>query len=224
LAAFVSGWLLAPSGSSFGPSIDRLYYLVLWITGVVFVLVQGALVAFCWRYRRKNNRAEHYSHGNTAAELLWSAIPAAILAALGFFAQDLWSALRSLPEKPAVTVRVQAEQWLWHFQYAGLDGRFDTPDDVTVDNEAHVPAGEPVVFELKALDVIHGFYVPALRIHNDAMPGLTAKVWVRAQPGRYDLRCTQFCGTNHYQMRGLITAEPAEAFKAWLQSAKAESF
>ena len=74
-------------------------------------------------------------------------------------------------------------------------------------------------------DVIHGFYIPALRINQDAVPGLTSTVWVQAdKTGQYELRCTQFCGTNHYQMKGQLTVDTPEEFQAWLKSAKAAAF
>jgi cytochrome c oxidase subunit II len=222
-----SGWLLGPSASTFGPSIDHLYYLVLIITGVIFVLTEAALVYFSFRYRRQASPKGYYSHGNTKAEIIWTAVPAAILIYLGLLSQNLWSALRqprTFPE-PAVKIQVMAEQWLWNFKYPGPDGQFDTDDDVTVQNNAHIPLGKPVHFELRAQDVIHGFFVPELRIHQDTVPGLVSTVWVEAnKEGQFDIRCTQFCGTNHYQMKGTLTVEAPEQFDAFLHGAKAEEF
>jgi len=221
LSKFLSGWLLAPSVSSLGPDIDHLYNIVLVLTAVVFVLTEGALIYFCLRYRTRPDQKASPSHGNTTAEAIWTAIPAAIMIALGIMSQNLWAKLRqpkNFPE-PAITVRVMAEQWLWHFKYDGPDG------EVEVQNDFHIPVNQAVRFELTSQDVIHGFYIPDLRINQDAVPGLTSMVWVQAtKTGQYELRCTQFCGTNHYQMKGQLTVETPEEFQAWLKSSKAAAF
>ncbi len=118
-----------------------------------------------------------------------------------------------------MTVRVMAEQWLWHFKFDGPNG------EVEVQNDFHIPVGQTVRFDLLAQDVIHGFYVPDLRVHQDAVPGITSSVWVQAtKTGSYELRCTQFCGTNHYQMKGQIIVDTPEDFEAWVKNASAEAF
>lgn len=223
----VTGWLLAPSASSFGPDIDRLYNLVLWLTGITFILTEAALFIFVVKYRARSGQKAYYSHGSTTAEIIWTAVPAGIMVALGFMSQNLWARLRQ-PQTfptPALTVKVMAEQWLWHFKYPGADGQFGTDDDIEVQNDFHIPVGQPVLFELAAQDVIHGFYIPAMRINQDAVPGVTSTVWLQAtQTGQFDLRCTQFCGTNHYQMKGQLTVETPDEFKAWLTHSKGQEF
>jgi len=221
MSKIFSGWLLAPSASTYGPSIDHLYNLVLLITGVLFVLTEATLVYFALRYRAKPGQKAFYSHGSTKAEMIWTAVPAAILVALGIMSQNLWAKLRQPSHfpQPAITVQVMAEQWLWHFKYQGPDG------EVEVQNDFHIPVGTNVLFVLNAQDVIHGFYLPDMRVNQDAVPGVTSTVWVQSdKPGQYDLRCTQFCGTNHYQMKGTLTVESPEEFQAWLKGAKAAAF
>lgn len=218
---FLSGWLPPPSVSSFGPKVDHIYYVILAITGVIFVLTELALVLFSIRYRRREDKKAYYSHGNTRVEVIWTSIPAMILVYLGFISQNLWSQLRYPKNFPtdAVVVKVMAEQWLWHFKYTTPDG-----NELTVENQFHIPLGRPVRFEVTAEDVIHGFYLPDFRVHQDAVPGLTSLVWLQAEKlGTYDLRCTQFCGTNHYQMKGEIIVDKPEDFDAWLKGAKASS-
>jgi cytochrome c oxidase subunit 2 len=224
---FLFGWLLPPSASTFGPHIDAIYYFILWVTGIIFVLTEAALVIFSIRYRRREGRPAYYTHGNTVIEIIWTTIPALLLVYMGFASQSLWAQLRTplrFPKTP-VTVRVAAEQWLWHFRYPGADKAFGTDDDIIVDNDFHIPVNQPVRFEMHAQDVIHGFYLPDLRIHQDAVPGIESAFWVEAnKPGTYEVRCTQFCGTNHYQMRGQVTVDTPEAYEAWLTGAKASSF
>jgi cytochrome c oxidase subunit 2 len=221
MSNILSGWLLTPSASTLGPQIDRLYNLVLVLTGVIFVLTEAALIYFCLRYRARPGQKASGMHGSAKAEIIWTAIPAAILITLGFMSQDLWAKLRqpkNFPE-PEIVVRVMAEQWLWHFKYDGPDG------EIEVQNDFHLPVGKKVRFELTAQDVIHGFYIPDLRINQDAVPGITSTVWVETtRTGQFELRCTQFCGTNHYQMKGQLTVESPEEFQAWLKSSKAAAF
>lgn len=227
ISKYLTGWLLEPSASTFGPRVDNLYMIVLWITGIIFVLTEAALIYFSLRYRARPGQKAHYSHGSTIAEILWTAIPTAILIYLGVMSQNIWSELRVPKNYPKadLTIKVLAEQWLWHFHYPGPDGEFDNDDDIIVQNEAHIPVGKVVHFELRAQDVIHGFYVPDLRIHQDAVPGMMSKVWVQAtKPGNFEVRCTQFCGTNHYQMKGQIIAGSDEEFATWLGNAKAAAF
>ena len=219
--------LLSPSASSYGPRIDHLYYLILWITGGVFLLTEAALILFSIRYRRQEGKKAFYSHGSTRAEVIWTLIPAAILVALGFMSQALWSDLRvpkNFPQDAAI-IRVLAEQCGWHFTYPGPDKMFGTCDDIAVDGDFHVPVVRTVRFDLSSQDVIHGFYLPAMRVHQDTVPGMTIPVWVTpTRKGTYDLRCTQFCGTNHYQMKGqMIVDDPAD-YEAWLAGAKANAF
>jgi len=195
-----------------------MYYLILWITGAIFVLTEAALVIFSIRYRHREGRKAHYTHGNTRIEIIWTTIPALILVYMGFASQNLWSELRQpgkFPSNPLI-IKVQAEQWLWHFKY---------PDDTTVENSFHIPIDQPVRFEVTSQDVIHGFYLPDFRVHQDAVPGLTSLVWLQANKlGTYDIRCTQFCGTNHYQMKAQITVDKPEDYQAWLANAKATAF
>jgi cytochrome c oxidase subunit 2 len=224
---FLTGWLLPPSVSVFGPRVDSIYYFILWVTGLIFVGTEIALIWFSWRYRRQEGKKAYYTHGKTTVEIIWTTIPAMILVYMGIASQTLWSELRQPSQFPAnaLQVRVLAEQWLWHFRYPGPDGRLDTEDDITVDNSFHVPIDKPVRFDVTAQDVIHGFYLPDLRVHQDAVPGLTSIVWLQANKlGNYDLRCTQFCGTNHYQMKGEIVVDKPEDFQAWLASSKASAF
>jgi len=221
MSKILSGWLIAPSASTMGPQIDQLYNLVLVITAVIFVLTEATLIYFCFHYRERAGRKADASHGSSTAEIIWTAIPAAIMITLGFMSQNLWAKLRqptNFPE-PEIVVRVMAEQWLWHFKYEGPDG------EIEVQNDFHIPIGKVVRFEITAQDVIHGFYIPDLRINQDAVPGLTTSVWAQAtRTGQFELRCTQFCGTNHYQMKGNLTVESPEEFQAWLKGAKAAAF
>ena len=215
-------WL--PEGiTTTAPQIDRLFYAILAITGVVFFLVQATLLAFLITYRRRPNRPAHYTHGNNLAEIIWTIIPAAILVWLAAYNQRIWARVRGTPPPPDVEVEIIAEQFAWNVRYAGADGTFDTADDITTLNQLHLPARQTVLVNLKSKDVIHSFFVPQFRMKQDAVPGLTTHLWFSATTeGRYEIACAELCGLGHYRMRGFLTIESPDAFNAWLTQAREE--
>jgi cytochrome c oxidase subunit 2 len=215
-------WL--PEGiSTYAPTIDRLFYVVLAITGVAFVLVQGTLLAFLIRYRHRPGRSAAYTHGNVLVEIVWTVIPALILVGLTVQSQRVWAQVRGTPPPHDVEVEITAEQFAWNIRYAGADGRFDTADDVATINQLHLPAARTALIHLKSKDVIHSFFVPQFRVKQDAVPGLTGRLWVQAvKTGQFDIACAELCGLGHYRMRGFLTVESPAAFEAWLAQTLAE--
>ena len=236
----VGGWLLAPSGAwAFGqpgvrvwlpegitttaPVIDRLFYIVLAITGVVFILVQGTLLVFLIRYRKRPGRRAGYTRGNNFIEIVWTLIPALILVFLASYNQRVWSQIRGMPPRTDLEVEITAEQFAWNIRYAGADGQLNTPDDVTTINQLHLPVHQTVLIRLKSKDVIHSFFVPQFRVKQDTVPGLTTHLWISAtKTGHYEIACAELCGLGHYRMRGYLVIEPPEAFQTWLVSVAAE--
>jgi cytochrome c oxidase subunit 2 len=97
--------------------------------------------------------------------------------------------------------------------------KFEHPGGQRELNELHVPVGKPVLVELASEDVIHSFYVPAFRVKQDAVPGMSTNVWFEAtRPGTYELFCAEFCGTAHSRMTGSVVAMKPEDYAAWLDS------
>ena len=215
--------LLPQAASSIAPSIDRIFYVILAITGFFFFLVEGALVWFILKYRARPGRTAAYIHGNTTAELIWTIVPALILIWLTFASQRVWATIHGpIPANP-IEVEVLAEQFAWNIRYPGADGRFDTADDVSTINQMHLPLDQTVVVWLKSKDVIHSFFIPAFRLKQDAVPGRLGQVWLKAtRPGQYEIACAELCGLGHYRMRGYITVESPEQFQSWLKETKAD--
>ena len=205
------------------PEIDRLFYLVLAITGAAFVLVQVTLLVFLVRYRRRPGVAAAYTHGNTAVEIVWTVIPALILIGLTVQSQRVWAKVRGTPPPPDLNVEITAEQFAWNIRYPGADGLLGTADDVTTINQLHLPVHQTVLFHIKSKDVIHSFFVPQFRMKQDAVPGLTSRMWVSAtKPGKFEIACAELCGLGHYRMRGFLIIEPREAVDAWIAKTLAE--
>ena len=214
--------MLPPVASSFGTSIDWLFYVILAITGFFFVVVEGALLWFAIRYRQRPGRQAYYTHGHTGVEIIWTAIPAVILIWLTFTSQRLWASIKERVPANPMEVEILAEQFAWNIRYPGEDGQFETADDVTTINQLHLPLNHPTVIWLKSKDVIHSFFVPQFRIKQDLVPGRPGSVWVKAtRPGQYEIACAELCGLGHYRMRGFVTVESHEQFETWLQETKA---
>lgn len=215
-------WWFPESASTFGPNIDSLFLLILYITGATFFLVEIALVVFLVKYRHREGHKAQYIEGNVKAEIIWTAIPAVIVVFLGVFSQPLWSRIKEpsgVPED-AVTLDVTAKQFEWHIRYPGPDGRIDTDDDFEKRNELHVIVGKPFAVRLHSDDVIHSFFVPVFRVKQDAVPGLPHNVawFTPTRTGEFEIACAELCGLGHYRMRARVFVHTAEEFAAWQQS------
>ena len=217
---------LLPNVSTFGPEVDFLFMVVLVVTGAAFVLVEGLLIYFLIRYRGRPGQKAAYVHGNRNVEIAWTVIPGLMLFSLGLYQWNTWITIKqNLPdESRAVLIGVSAKQFEWHATYPGDDNRLDTADDIVAPiNALHVPIGQPVIVRLTSQDVIHSFFIPQLRVKQDAVPGMTIRVWFQAtEAGEFEIACAELCGLGHYRMRGRVTAESPEAFAAWLAEVKAK--
>ena len=233
LIAAPSAWAFGRSGASFwfpegvssySSQVDRLFVLVLWITGIMFVLVEGALLVFLIRYRHTPGRKAQYIHGNTRAEVIWTVIPACIVLYLAVASQRVWSYIQGPPPPHQVEIEVQAEQFAWNIRYAGPDRALHTADDIETINQLHLPVGQVVLVHLTSKDVIHSFFLPQFRIKRDAVPGLMGRIWVQAvKPGQFEIVCAELCGLGHYRMRGYLTIESPQEFSAWLEHQRQEN-
>ena len=211
------------SVSTYGVEIDRLFMIILWITGTIFVLLEGALLWFLIRYRHRSGRSAAYVHGNHVAEIIWTVIPAVIVCWLALSSQRVWARIRGTPPAHQLEVEVLAEQFAWNIRYPGPDGRFGSPDDIETINQLHIPVNQVVLVHLKSKDVIHGFFLPEFRFKQDAVPGLTGRVWLEAtKTGKFEIVCAELCGLGHYRMRGYLTIESPQAFRAWLETTRLE--
>jgi len=236
-------WWLPPQASTFAPTIDSMFTWILIITGITFVLVEVGLIWFVIAYRGRPGRKAFYTHGNTRAEVIWTAIPAVTMVILGLASNGLWVKIKGRHSVPAdaYPIGVHAKQFEWWLTYPGADGKLgrvlpelvskanptglDTTDaashdDLVIRNQLHVPVGRPVVVYLTSEDVIHSFYVPQFRVRQDAVPGMEIRVWFEATvPGKYELGCSQLCGMGHYKMRAQVFVHTQAEYDAWLQQA-----
>jgi len=213
---------LDPQGP-FSTLIDNLVAPVFIIAGLVFVGVLGAILYIVLRYREKGDPEldtapmPKQTHGHTAAEITWTAIPAAILAVVAVLTAI--TILDLAAEEPdSLQVEVFGQQWWWGYRYdIDNDGRFDSDTDVETATELIIPVGRPVQLSVTSNDVIHSFWIPALNGKRDAVPGLVSPWKLQAdEPGVYRGQCTEFCGLSHANMRMLVRAIPADEFDRWV--------
>jgi len=213
---------LPESASTYSPDIDRIFYLIYYITAISCVLVLAGLVYLLIRYRARKGQRAVYSHGNTTLEIIWTIVPALVFVMIGFMSRTVWSEIRhTLPESP-VRVKITASQFNWLMAYPGLDGQLGTPDDYTQENLMYAPVGQPVRLLLTSKDVIHSFFLPNMRLKQDAVPGREIEVWFQAtQAGDYEIPCAELCGFGHSNMKGYLRVRSPEEFATWAREKKA---
>jgi cytochrome c oxidase subunit 2 len=135
-----------------------------------------------------------------------------------------WNFAAAEADPRTIRIEVNAHQWAWAARYPGPDGEFNSKDDALTLDDLRIPVGLPILIELTSTDVIHDFYLPNFRLKQDVIPGRVTRITFTAtETGAFEIACSQYCGVNHYKMRGLLTVLPAEDYQRWLQLASANS-
>ena len=240
--------LLPPAASAHAAQIDFVLTLVHILMLVLFAGWGAYFVFVLFRFRRgRQPKANFKGARGRIALFVEIAVVLAEAALLVLLALPLW--FKQTSASPAkenlLVVRVVAEQFAWNVHYPGADGVFGETslalvsptnplglnrdaragrDDIVEQSLIHLPLDRAVLIELSSKDVIHSFGVPAMRVKQDAVPGLMTPVWfVPTRLGDFEIACSQLCGLGHYRMRGIITVESAAAFAKFLaDEAKAQ--
>ena len=206
-----------PAAAKQAHTIDTLYYVLIIVTVPIFVLVTTVVLFSVWRFRMRPGEERLDGppiHGNTRLEVIWTALPSALIASLVVYAAIV---LHDIGVKKPTRSRSAStgRQWEWTFSYPGLPRRAGQADRRAP--VLYLPVNRPVYFEIHSVDVIHTFYVPAFRLQEDAVPGITTSL--RATPdrlGTYPVICTQLCGYGHSTMRTTLHVVTAATFTTWL--------
>ncbi|WP_458757133.1 cytochrome c oxidase subunit II [Afipia sp. TerB] len=194
--------------SPYGGDVDLLFAGLVLVSAFVLGLLFFLLAYFCVRYRAGHgvDRRNH-DEKSWRLEVGWTA--AALLAFLGLF---VWGAAVFLKiyQTPSdeLTMFVVVQQWMWKVQHTGGQAEI---------NALHVPVNRPIKLVMASQDVIHSFFIPALRLKHDVVPGRYQDIQLEIRrSGHYHLFCAEYCGTDHSRMLGEIVAmEPAD-YAAWL--------
>lgn len=242
-----------PVASEHGTTTDTLFWVTMGITGFAFVITQVLLFYFAFKYRHKKGAVASFYPDNSKLEVIWTLVPSVVLTVLVLYGLNVWTHITSKAPDDAEVIEVMGMQFAWKTRYPGADnklGKYDYRNidaanifgmDLTDKNsfddftprEIHLPKGKPVLFNIRARDVLHSVYVPYFRLKMDAVPGMPTKFWfiptkstedMRSETGNpdfnYELACAEICGSGHFTMRmTIVVDEPAE-YEKWKKEQK----
>ena len=236
----VHPWWFPAATALHGAVLDRQFSTALWILGVLFVA--GQLLLAYAIFRARSRRLATYSRGNWRFEITWTLLIAGLFFWFNISGERVWSEIKiQHPESNAVQVEVTGAQFQWYFRYPGPDskwGRTDSvkfarpnegnplgldPDDPAgkddvVSASLVLPVNQDVDLTLRAQDVIHSVFIPAMRFKQDAVPGMAIHAYLRPlQTGTFEIACSQLCGLGHYRMRATVKVVSDEEFTEWLK-------
>lgn len=206
-----NGTLWLPEGvSTLAPSLDALFYFVLWVSTTLFAGVVIAMAYFAIRYRRRHPEDVPIPvKESKLLEITWIIIPTILVLVVFTWGFRLFIDLGVAPPN-SYEIQVRGKQWLWEFEY---------PNGAISTNELRVPIDRPVKLIMSSTDVIHSFFVPVFRVKHDVLPNRYTSVWFQAtRTGEFDLFCTEYCGTQHSGMIGKVIVMEQGAFNEWLQT------
>ena len=204
-----NAYTLGEAASRTTSEVDALFLFITVVSLFFFLLVEGLLIYFAIRYRRRKGTESSETpdiRGNMLLETIWIVIPTIVVASFFYYGYRVFRDIRT-PTPGATDIHVVGKQWLFEFRY---------PDGSSSINEVRVPVGKPVKLILSSDDVIHSFYLPAYRLKQDMVPGRYNTLYLHPDKvGTYDILCAEYCGVGHSTMRAeLIVMEPA-AYAAW---------
>jgi cytochrome c oxidase subunit II len=196
---------IAPQASSVAQRVDSVFLFILVLCVAFLIFITAALIYFVIRYNKKRHPKGKDIDGNFWLEVAWTVIPTGLFLVMFFYGWTNFRYMREVPRE-AMVIEVTGRQWAWSFKYPG--GKRTTELVLAID--------KPVKLELRSLDVIHGFFIPAFRIKQDVVPGKENYTWfVPTQLGSFDIECTVICGTSHANMLGKAVVVPLADFEKW---------
>jgi len=238
-----------PIGSEHGIVTDRLFWITMAVTGFIFILTHILLFWFSYHYQYKENKRAAYYPDNNKLEIIWTLVPAVVLAVLVISGWKAWSDITGPAPEDAHVVEIMGYQFAWDIRYPGADnqlGDYDyrlttamnsrgidftdknSFDDFPAQNVV-IPKGEPVLFKIRARDVLHSVFAPHMRLKMDAVPGMPTRFWfvpnkttaeMREELGdeefEYEIACTEVCGSGHFSMRKTITVVEPDEYRKWM--------
>lgn len=207
--------LFPEQASTLAAEVDYLYFFLTAITVFFLAAIFGPMFVFLFKYRRgKNADRSPLRLSMAKIETIWTVIP--LLLAMGIFAWGAWVYFElQVPPVNALEINVVGKQWMWKAQHQ--EGNREI-------NELHVPVGRAVKLTLASEDVIHSFFIPAFRVKQDVVPGRFVMQWFNpTRVGQYRLFCTEYCGTEHSRMIGMVHVLSPTDYEEWLTRGRVQS-
>ena len=210
--ALLVDWL-PDQASEQAERVDTLLWFVVWVSIAIFTIVVSVLLYCVLRFRAgpDDDSDGPPTHGNTTLEVIWTLVPAVLLAVVAVWAYIVLSDNEALAADRLV-VDVTAEQFAWSFNY---------PDAQVASGDLRVPVGRQVELKMRSKDVIHDFYVTEFRVKQDVVPGITTRViFDPNRTGTYQVICAELCGVGHGVMRARVIVMEPGAYDQWIAAAR----
>jgi cytochrome c oxidase subunit 2 len=235
--ALANQYNLQPPQSVIAREIYDLHTLIMWIIFGIFVVVFGAMTYSIVKHRKSVGHKAEQFHENTTVEIIWTVIPFVILIGMALPATRTVISMKDTSSAD-ITIKATGYQWKWGYDYLqeGISfySTLSTPRDqienrapkgehylIEVDNPVVVPVGKKIRIITTANDVIHAWWVPALGIKQDAIPGFVRDTWFKADnPGTYRGQCAELCGKDHGFMPIVVEAVEPDKYASWVAEQK----
>jgi cytochrome c oxidase subunit 2 len=214
LVAVLFQWLPTSASEEFD-RIQALYWFATIISIPIFSLVTAVVLYAVWKWRvpEDDDADGPPIHGHTGLEILWTAVPAVLVVAIGIFSAVVLAQNGEAGENP-LEVEALGQQFAWKFTYSDYD-------DLT-SGELVLPLDQEVRFTMRSVDVIHSFWVPNFGQKMDAVPGITTEILVTPDRlGEFTVVCTELCGLGHATMRAKARVVEQAEFDAWVEERQA---
>lgn len=243
-AAYGEQFNLQPPQAPIAREIYDLHTLIMWIILAIFVVVFGMMTIAIVKHRKSVGHQAQQFHENTTVEIVWTIIPFVILIGMAYPATKTVIAMKDT-SNPDITIKATGYQWKWGYEYLqegvsfyatlatprdqidghNVDARWKNPNYLLeVDNPVVVPIGKKVRVIMTANDVIHAWWVPALGVKQDAIPGFVRDSWFRAEKvGTYRGQCAELCGKDHGFMPIVVEVVEPEKYAQWVAAQKQKS-
>jgi len=190
---YFNEYTLPEAASIHGVITDNLFWVTMWVTVVAFVIIFVVMFWFTFAYRYEKGRKAAFFADNHKLEILWTVVPAIVLALLVFKGLRVWNDITAPASKDAVVVEMVGQQWLWMARYPGskdltlgqhnfklIDASNEFGLDLTDKNsfddfkslELHIPVDQEILLKIRAKDVLHSVFLPHFRVKMDAVPGV----------------------------------------------------
>ena len=234
---------MSPGVTEVGKKIYDLHMLIFWICTVIGAGVFGVMFYSIIYHRKSKGVTPATFHESTKVEIAWTVVPFLILIGMAFPATTTLLEIYDNDESE-LDILVTGYQWKWKYEYLNEDGdnvtffsNLRTPQSeiynteskgehylLEVDEPLVLPTNTKVRFLVTANDVIHSWWVPALAVKRDAIPGFINETWTRtSEPGVYRGQCAELCGKNHGFMPIVVNVVDKEEYSAWLGTKQAEA-